>query len=672
MAKRAAALLAVVLLVHSASAQIVGWRGDGSGKYPNADSPVRWGRAAKVILELRAQAVKPKDGETGKPIPDGVIREWLVLGPVSVPEGGKLKDDFLPNEAQLAPAANEKQGELVWKAAPIETSCVDFAAIFNSYGKRPKVAAYACAWVWSPSGQPVALNFMSAGGAKFWFNGKAMFTAADQSAARLKLDLARGWNRLLFKVLASDESWYVRSILHELPGADYESRNVAWTTRTPASGNSAPVIVGNRIFVTCESGALACLNKADGRILWVRTSTYYDAATPEERKAHADVFKELDPLAAKLREMDDAAAKEPWSQKAMDLHLLVEGQLNKGMEKVDGKKYEKAPRGEAGFTAPQPVTDGKNVYVAFGHGVTVCYDLDGRRKWISLESHPNLEHGYTASPLLADGKLLVYMGELRALDANTGKVVWERPRWLLQGSGRTYCHFHGTGCLIEAGGVKLAFFNNGEFVRVSDGKTLHVDFWKLAGARTSTPVVERGLIFAIYPHTGGVHVLRPGAVADDKLKVDIVKAIPFDTAKYPRFYMTSYNASPLLYEGLMYCLDDCGVLTVVDVEKGEVVYQRMLDLDLYMHHNFGVGRGGSGSSPTLAGKHIYIFGNQGTCVVIEPGRTFKQVARNTLANLSWPGHYLECQEVAETCPIFEGKRMYLRATDNLYCVEEKR
>ena len=655
-----------------ASAQVVGWRGDGTGKYPEATPPVHWGRAAKSVLELRSQAAKPKDGETGRPIPDGVIREWLVLGPVSVPEGKKLGDDFLGGEADLAPVANEKRGEHAWKPAPVETSCVDFAALFNSYGKRPKAAAYACAWVWSPSGQPVALSFMSFGPARFWFNGKPLFTAGDVSATRIKLDLVKGWNRLLFKVASADESWYVRPVLHGLATGEYEARNIAWATRTPTPGTSAPVIVGNRIVVTCESGALCCINKADGRILWLRTTTYLDAATADERKARPDVFRELAPLAAKLRAMDETAAKEPWSQKAQDERAKLEDALNKGMEKVDVKKYEKAPRGEAGFTAPQPVSDGKSVLVSFGTGVTVAYDLDGKRKWVTVESHPNLEHGYTASPLLVDGRLLVYMGELRALDANTGKVLWARPRFLLQGSGRTYCHFHGTGCLVDDAGVRLAFFNNGEFVRVGDGKTVHVDFWKLTTARTSTPVVAGGLIYAVATGGGGINVLRPGAPAGDALKVDIVRNVPFDTAKYPRFYMTSYNASPLLHEGLLYAMDDCGVLTVVDVEKGAVVYQKMLDLDLYMHHNFGVGRGGAGSSPTLAGKYIYIFGNQGTCLVLEPGRTFKPVARNRLSMICEPGHWRERQEVAETCPVFEGKRMYYRAEENLYCIEEKK
>ena len=102
--RTAIAAACVTLLVSAAGAQTaVGWRGDGSGCYPNAMPPVKWGRLAKSILELRAHAAKPREGDTGEPIPDGVIRTWLVLGPVPIPEGKKLKDDFLPDEADLAP-----------------------------------------------------------------------------------------------------------------------------------------------------------------------------------------------------------------------------------------------------------------------------------------------------------------------------------------------------------------------------------------------------------------------------------------------------------------------------------------------------------------------------------------------------------------------------------------
>src|SRR5271170_4449213 len=63
----------------------VGWRGDGSGRYPGAEPPLHWGREAKGVKELRCQAAKPKEGDTGQPMQLGVISEWLVAGPFDLP-----------------------------------------------------------------------------------------------------------------------------------------------------------------------------------------------------------------------------------------------------------------------------------------------------------------------------------------------------------------------------------------------------------------------------------------------------------------------------------------------------------------------------------------------------------------------------------------------------------
>ena len=38
-----------------------------------------------------------------------------------------------------------------------------------------------------------------------------------------------------------------------------------------------------------------------------------------------------------------------------------------------------------------------------------------------------------ASPLLVDGKLVVYLGTFNVLDAATGKTLVERPHWLPPG-----------------------------------------------------------------------------------------------------------------------------------------------------------------------------------------------------------------------------------------------
>ncbi len=69
-------------------------------------------------------------------------------------------------------------------------------------------------------------------------------------------------------------------------------------------------------------------------------------------------------------------------------------------------------------------------------------------------------------------------------------------------------------------------------------------------------------------------------------------------------------------------------------------------------------------SPTLAGRFIYLWGNQGTCILIESGKTFKQVVRNHLESLArgWPPH----QEATTTEQVLKGQPMYYRAEHTLY------
>ena len=76
------------------------------------------------------------------------------------------------------------------------------------------------------------------------------------------------------------------------------------------------------------------------------------------------------------------------------------------------------------------------------------------------------------------------------------------------------------------------------------------------------------------------------------------------------------------------------------------------------------------ASLALAGKYVYLFGNQGTCLVIEPGRSFKLVARNRLENVVHAGWDIH-QDIMVSCPVFEGSRMYFRTDGYVYCIEEK-
>src|SRR5262249_8243631 len=80
---------------------------------------------------------------------------------------------------------------------------------------------------------------------------------------------------------------------------------------------------------------------------------------------------------------------------------------------------------------------------------------------------------------------------------------------------------------------------------------------------------------------------------------------------------------------------------------------------------------GNVASLALGGKNIYMVSNMGTVVVFEPGKTFKEVARNQMGYCVDRVFNFEPAEIFQTAPIFEGERMYLRGEQNLYCIGAK-
>ena len=669
--------------------RVMGWRGDGSGRYPDANPPLDWGRISKTVKGLAAQARRPQGDEApGKEIaiPDGVLRKWLVLGPLAIPGSGNA-EEALRNAETLSPNENEKAGDQTWQAVTAETSCLDFCAIFRVPSDTNGVVVFAHAYIYSPTGEPVAYNtmFPGQGSNRIWLNGSQVHYSGknvDCVCTPLVLPLKMGWNRLLVMVSRAQKSerkgwWFSGSLFASKPNTELEGHGVAWATFTPTPGSSAPVIAGDRLFFTGESGTLFCANKADGKMLWSRSLTGYDFATAEERKEHPEEFRELDALAEQERLFDQSDVVMPWKPPALekDWRFSVEAAIQRLMLKVSREKYSNPStwgvNTDAGCTPCTPVTDGKFVFVCFETGIVACYDLDGNRKWQRLLKQKIVEHGRTASPLLVDNRLIVYFSNFTVLDPRTGATILERP--IYPDPART--QFHGTGCVVPAGSEKVFFFPNEEFVRPADGKTLTFDdkLLPMFGPRytITSPVVDNGVVYKIVEggNNEGAVAFKLPAPSGDTIAPEIVRSVAFKTGKFPYYYEPFYCASPLLVDGLMYCINGFGTLTVVDTVRGDVAYQRRLDLDLYMP--LGYLRGGVSASPTLAGKYIYIWGNQGSCIVMDPGRTFKQLAKLRIESPVRSYPYPARQEATISSPVFEGDRMYLRGEYTLYCIGPK-
>ena len=127
-------------------------------------------------------------------------------------------------------------------------------------------------------------------------------------------------------------------------------------------------------------------------------------------------------------------------------------------------------------------------------------------------------------------------------------------------------------------------------------------------------------------------------------------------------------ASPLYVDGVVYSVEMGGGLAAVDTLAKKALYRQYLDgYNRYNRYLYGVA-----ASPALAGKNIYITDDAGYTHIIQPGPQFKELGRNILENihLSGLGGNPCKQESFYTSPCFEGKAMYLRGEEYLYCIRE--
>ncbi|MCY3022245.1 MAG: PQQ-binding-like beta-propeller repeat protein [Planctomycetota bacterium] len=451
-----------------------------------------------------------------------------------------------------------------------------------------------------------------------------------------------------------------------------EKTNIVWETKLPCYSWATPIIVGERIYVRSDPYDLICLDKKDGKILWIRSHGPQMVIPAEERQANP-AFGEADPLVAKLKEVNDAYVAQGSSPALLKQKHDLQHQINDIIKKAD-RKYRLPPdmwvESWSGYTGGTPCSDGKFIYFVSGSGVTACYDLDGNVKWAKFYSCADWwgEHGDPTSPALIGGKLL-RQGPM-ALDGATGKEVWCVPLVNSRGGGYAVVPF-------KVGNQDFAVAGN-QFIRVSDGKSLCNTQIFVA----TTPVAngnEAYFIAATY-RTCGYRCELQGA---DGLKVTELKPVelpgPADPAKKWEPTADFYTAAPLYNDGLLYVVGNWGKFSVTDMQKGERLYTMQPPFDFkngFHRKTYGTG---IGAGLVMAGKYIYLTDNAGCTLVIEPGREYKQIAKNNLAYKhpkNWEGwergHWEGPRyEVTLSTPIFEGNRMYVRGEQNLYCIGEK-
>jgi outer membrane protein assembly factor BamB len=161
-----------------------------------------------------------------------------------------------------------------------------------------------------------------------------------------------------------------------LPVSFGPQKNVRWKTPLPP-GHSSPVLSASRIFVT--------------------------AHTPDK-----------DGYTLLVIALDRKTGRELWRR---DVPRAQAGRR----ENVNGP------------ASASPVTDGDNVYAFFQEFGLISFTADGRERWRTPIGPFNMFYGFGASPMLADGTLVLSVDQdqnsyLLGIDAKTGRERWKTPK----------------------------------------------------------------------------------------------------------------------------------------------------------------------------------------------------------------------------------------------------
>jgi outer membrane protein assembly factor BamB len=418
-----------------------------------------------------------------------------------------------------------------------------------------------------------------------------------------------------------------------LPVTWSEQENLKWKVDLPGPGSSSPIVVGDRVLLTCWTGYgtdrenadaqeqlrrhLLCLNRKNGELIW---SKAVEPALPEDR--YGGMFA------------------------------------------------------QHGYASHTPASDGERVYVYFGKTGALAFDLDGNQLWQTKIGQESDRRGWgsASSPILHKNLVIVTASAeseaLVALNKETGEEVWRQ-------EARGFSGTWGTPVLVELGdgrtdlvlGVPYEIWG----IDPDTGKLR----WFCEAMNTdsfcSSVVAENGVIYAIEGIGGGSIALRAGG------NDDVTKSHVLWTGRD-----NNRISTPVVHDGRLYFFSNA-VANCVEAATGKRIYQARLSGGASTGGNRvaegerpgsgppgregfggGFGRGGgfggqNYASPVIGDGKLYYVTRSGETYVIKPGGTFEQLAVNRLTS---------DREDFSATPAISGRDLFIRSNKRLYCISE--
>src|SRR5437868_5979457 len=150
---------------------------------------------------------------------EGYIRDWVMLAPISLPEGETGADALfrqqIRDEAALRPQAGEKvkiaSKELTWQNITASTNYFDFNAILKTVNDH--AAGYMVTYIECDTERPdVIMAVASNDEGRIYFNGVDIYAFSEPRTLMLdadkgKVTLKKGLNVVVFKIINEQNSW---------------------------------------------------------------------------------------------------------------------------------------------------------------------------------------------------------------------------------------------------------------------------------------------------------------------------------------------------------------------------------------------------------------------------------------------------------------------------------
>ena len=290
---------------------------------------------------------------------------------------------------------------------------------------------------------------------------------------------------------------------------------------------------------------------------------------------------------------------------------------------------------QTGLAACTMAADGMRAYAIFATGDLAAFDLAGRLLWSKNLGVPDSAYGYASSLEVFGGRVIVQYDQgqadqgksrLLAVDGASGQVAWEKTRPV----GGSW-----TSPIVVKVDLKYQVVTAANPWIIAYDPNTGSEIWRasvVAGDMAPSPIYAGGLVLAIEPYSKMVAIRADG-------QGDVTKS---------HVAWQSDNGGPDICSPLsdgryVYLLDTSGMVTVLNLSDGKLVYQQTVE-------------GSFKASPSLVGESLYLLSEKGTLVRVAAGPSFKELGR--------------C-ELGETCyasPAFANGRVILRGKEHLYCI----